>query len=795
MKKLLYALGACMLLGLFFSCAEPVNQVNNPNYDPIKEEVHTQFVLNIAAADPDAKTKQSAGAVQQPTGNPAKIVFRGLNDASLFCFALANDGKKMTDATIAATATTEGEAKDYIDLSKALVEESLDPTGAGNKDKSRRILDINLKTGINTLLFYGQAVTDETVMDGMNDFGLIEATMDTKNMNNIGCWAKPRLSHYLADGQTENPVAITFDQIEQVIEAVYNTSFRLGVNGTDRWVETQIPAPAKFGDYDMSGVLLTWKDYGDAVATTEKYSPIPALVNAAKSTNWPTNVRMAPFEEMLGIAYNAFMTVRTGELRSGGGLSVARQMNDLYIVMSEASVSAATNEREEIAKYIINVIVTYLEKFFYLPKTTSNPEDELRWKGVNEVRALIAYYDGTAVPASDINTNLGGTGINQRIATLNNFPTVFDLPIGSSTMTQHADGFFYYDAHAIDISGMVPPGTPAAQSTMTVHDYTYPPALLYFGNSPIRVSTNNAVRNADYLDGAVNWETGTWDAAKWEGIGHVTSATRAVAMVNNIQYGVGQLKTTVKYSDNAITNGLQDNNQANHGGSTSDPNNVFTPGTDGSLSLTGVLIGGQPSKVGWDYLPVEGATFTKMIYDKRMNSASGSINTDGSTYALQVPIDGTESEPNFTLVYDNYRRPASSTATPVQATDVYVALEFQNNLSKDFWGNANIVRKGGTFYLLGKLSLTSAQAQAFDWTKKSSIMPPYNADGETLTGEAYVRIFMQDFVTSAHFVIDETSLQKAYVTVPDLRSSKLSFGLSVDLTWNQGLVFSNVEFL
>ena len=317
MKKLLYALGACMLLGLFFSCAEPVNQVNNPNYDPIKEEVRTKFVLNIAAADPDAKTKQSAGAVQQPTGNPAKIVFRGLNNASLFCFALADDGKKMTDATIAATSSTEGEAKDYIDLSKALLEESLDPTGAGGKDKSRRILDINLKTGVNTLLFYGQAVTDETVMDGMNDFGLIEATMDTKNMNNIGSWAKPRLSHYKADGQTENPVAITFDQIEKVIEAVYNTCFRLGVNGTGtpvaKWVETQIPAPAKFGDYDMSGVLLTWKDYGDAVATTEKYSPIPALVNAAKGTNWPTNVRMAPFEEMLGNAYNAFTTVRTGE--------------------------------------------------------------------------------------------------------------------------------------------------------------------------------------------------------------------------------------------------------------------------------------------------------------------------------------------------------------------------------------------------------------------------------------------------------------------------------------------------
>ena len=51
---------------------------------------------------------------------------------------------------------------------------------------------------------------------------------------------------------------------------------------------------------------------------------------------------------------------------------------------------------------------------------------------------------------------------------------------------------------------------------------------------------------------------------------------------------------------------------------------------------------------------------------------------------------------------------------------------------------------------------------------------------------------MQDFMTTANFVIGATSLQKAYSTVPDLRSTQISLGLSVDLKWETGLVFDNI---
>lgn len=54
------------------------------------------------------------------------------------------------------------------------------------------------------------------------------------------------------------------------------------------------------------------------------------------------------------------------------------------------------------------------------------------------------------------------------------------------------------------------------------------------------------------------------------------------------------------------------------------------------------------------------------------------------------------------------------------------------------------------------------------------------------------RVFMQDFVTSATFVIGETSLQKALVAVPDLRAGQISLGLSVDLNWQTGLTYDSV---
>ena len=75
-------------------------------------------------------------------------------------------------------------------------------------------------------------------------------------------------------------------------------------------------------------------------------------------------------------------------------------------------------------------------------------------------------------------------------------------------------------------------------------------------------------------------------------------------------------------------------------------------------------------------------------------------------------------------------------------------------------------------------------------------MPPYytnsNKDENHPAGTTRKirRVFMQDYVTEVNLVITANTLKHALVAVPDLRSTQMSLGLSVDLHWRQGLRFN-----
>ena len=116
-----------------------------------------------------------------------------------------------------------------------------------------------------------------------------------------------------------------------------------------------------------------------------------------------------------------------------------------------------------------------------------------------------------------------------------------------------------------------------------------------------------------------------------------------------------------------------------------------------------------------------------------------------------------------------------------------------------------MIRNGSTFYIIGKLdpdvateeTLTALGKTAAQYAEDKSLgitwptkyaLPPYKADGSTLKVR---RVFIQDYMTTADFVIGATSLQKAMVSVPDLRSTQISLGLSVDLQWQTGLTFES----
>ena len=77
----------------------------------------------------------------------------------------------------------------------------------------------------------------------------------------------------------------------------------------------------------------------------------------------------------------------------------------------------------------------------------------------------------------------------------------------------------------------------------------------------------------------------------------------------------------------------------------------------------------------------------------------------------------------------------------------------------------------------------STSLDPVDWTKQISFQ-----EGDTGYGKD--RVFIRDAVTTATFTIGKDALQRAYSTIPDLRSTQMFFGLSVDLEWKSGLNFN-----
>lgn len=203
----------------------------------------------------------------------------------------------------------------------------------------------------------------------------------------------------------------------------------------------------------------------------------------------------------------------------------------------------------------------------------------------------------------------------------------------------------------------------------------------------------------------------------------VTASTQSVALAKAINYAVGRLDVYAAFAAGEIYDGNPSGQQP-----------VRIP--DEGFTLTGVLIGGQKN-VGWNFTPLTTGGTEKTIYDAAVDA--GAAGTEGVTRTSGLK--------NRTLVLE----------TAGDGEKVNFALEFTNNSDQAFYGKDGLVPADGKFYLVGQLS----------------------ADG------SQTKVFEKDHYTKATVTIN--SLKNAYNCIPDLRSPKLELGLSVDLTWEEGL--------
>ena len=226
-------------------------------------------------------------------------------------------------------------------------------------------------------------------------------------------------------------------------------------------------------------------------------------------------------------------------------------------------------------------------------------------------------------------------------------------------------------------------------------------------------------------------------AAGWTA--SVQPTTRSIAMRQNINYGVANLATTVKCGEAS----LPDNTDLTVTDPSEFPGTVAVP--EAGFTVTGLLIGGQPTKVCFNFQPSDDA-FDYTIYDNNLTNI--------------VAKNGAASTHNYTIVLPNDK---GRTAT--EQNTVNVAIELTNNSGVAFRGQDGIIPDGGKFYLVGQL----------------------DPKDHNVTNVANPAVFMSDYMTTMNLTIK--SLKSAYNTIPDLRSTKLQLGLSVDLDWQAGLQF------
>ena len=732
MKKLtqLALMSAIALTGSigFTACSstneEMEPEVNNPNFNPATNEVLAKFVFNVSTGN--GTTRQSSAATQAS----ASETFRGIDNAVLFSFKQDVDGK-----TIAAAGTAD---KRY-DLSRII------SAGTISEDQSSRVIETSLPLNSNSLLFYGRAIPGtvsqseaEAGMTAYDVYGHLEnyqvaGTGEGLNLANTNFELSSRIN-----GNKDN-----FKKIEDLLAAVLTVIMNTNLAGEHHEIVKYEDADVEYGD-------IYWADY----ANVDKKSPVTS------------SHALYALEAKLADAYREMTTIRDteGELRAGCGEAILETIEDLWSVVNEVRCATPFCKEEAVAQVLARCIHDRIDKYFNgtVPGTGGNVT-EIGFKMTSKIIENLAAETSWPTTADAKPTSAYFDAIKATV--LANFPQItYHVPVGSTHyLFDSTKKQFYYqqDYNSSAVGG----------NEFNVESYYYPAELLYFGNSPIRVSNTEKKTNA-YPQTVTNWQDESKWSTDWTKNSHVVSSTQSVAMMNNINYGTALLKTTVSYG----TTNLKDNNHAiqkykdNTIGDNDEPDRIVTVGNS-SFKLVGILIGGQFKKVGWDFIPKA--------------STTASPNPQGYVYDCTItghgaiPVEG-GSTPNYTLVFDNY------TTAPTGQEAVYVALELENHSGSDFYGEHGLIRDGGTFYLIGMLDPTGKTAPT--WPTHHPL-PPYKADGSSIESP---RVFMQDYMTSVNFVIGENSLKHAYLTTPDLRYSALTLGLSVDIKWSTGIDFGDV---
>ena len=386
----------------------------------------------------------------------------------------------------------------------------------------------------------------------------------------------------------------------------------------------------------------------------------------------------------------------------GSSCNIRLLMQSLYNVVQPIVGKVAGGDADQMAQAIVDAILgTHLG-------TADQPVLKFTVK------------DGTQAPLAEL--EWGAKDATGCYGPVENFPNAtLHLPDGALSVRYLADEQrFVYLANPNNMGIQVPKLT----------DYVYPPSLWYMVNSDVATAPDF---KKDLL---VDDDWARFVATNYKGES-VETSTQSMAVKQTIDYGVGQLRASVKLKDQDILGGADGNGVAK----------VVIPQNEvastQNIEWTGILLGGQ-KQVDMNMETVVTAS-EKTIYDGVMNRDA----VPGKTFFVQT--GGTKT--NYTLALET-----------ANEADVNVALEFKNHGPEFVGKNGALIPSGGYFYLAGVL-----KAPQQDY------------------GTVQRHVFKKDHYTQATFSI--TSLKEATNYIPDLRVAQLEVGISVNLSWKQGNKF------
>ena len=729
------SLAGAIALAAAVGCNKEVQY--NPNYNSETKEVTTEFVLSVNTGTPS--TRMNATNVQRNTN------FLGIDGAHILAYStdISRPSFEPEAFVLNPSATA---ARDF-DLGTLFSNGSIN-AGTNQTASSNRIVQLKVPVDVDAILFYG------------------------KGINATPSSATGKLTYNVAT----TPSATHFDlvqRLEQEKMDSYNRTGDLLVFMINRIISTNLAAMTSTETYSASG---------DPKDPKTQYNGLDAISWPGLGADYDVpakRVLMTPLEEILGAAYSTVTKIETNEYRAGSSAAVKSILTSLIDVVKSVQTANPTSNAEANACRLADAIMQRAGRYLNL---TVSP---ITYLGLSSIK-------------ENVITNAASTGIADEAAWDAKFSGVtdiagyphsqFHIPDGAAQMSFNTTSGEF--EHQNPNQALVTPNT-----SFLPQNYLYPAQLAYYVNSPINTLTTDAT--ADSFPNGVNpWDdtsnTGIWKSKGWNFNSRVQSNTRGIAVRNNINYGVAMLESKIAIDPSISV--FKDNKAAK----ANDTKDNEIPVNNHHLTLVGILVGGQVRTADWQFLPkvTSGSEFINVVYDDEI--ASSTIPTPTGLA-------------NYTLVLDNYNKTLADNAQSL----VRVALEFKNE-GDPFWGRDNIIPKDGIFYLCAELPVATATnsdpnngplvGNLPNWSDagKYAIPPVYGVQyGESTPEEVEVptgkvaghskqvnRIFIQNFVTSVTFTLGENSLKNAYVSIPNLASTQMSLGLSVDINWHTGYTYN-----